>query len=90
MYILIDEDDINIAKFNQYEIVGSWNNWTKSIKLEDYNFSIVVETECKSIKVYIYIIDTNIIGHDIINIIDNKIDESCKVDDILIYKLINS
>ena len=54
MYILLDEDDINMAKINQYEIVGSWNNWTKSIKLEDYNFSMIVETECKSIKVYIY------------------------------------
>ncbi len=87
MYILLDEDDINIAIFNQYEIVGSWNNWTKSIKLEDYNFSMIVETEFKSIRVYIYKIDTTIIGQDIINIIDNKIDETCKVDDILIYKL---
>lgn len=57
MYILFDNEDINTDHLEQYEVYGSWNNWKKSIKLEDYNFSIIVESKHTCIKLYVYKID---------------------------------
>ena len=54
MYILFDHGDIDTERLEQYEVYGSWNNWKKSIKLEDYAFSIIVESTHACIIVYVY------------------------------------
>jgi hypothetical protein len=62
MYILFDHGDIDTERLEQYEVYGSWNNWKKSIKLEDYAFSIIVESIHACIIVYVYKINDE--SHD--------------------------
>ena len=54
MYLCFDNNDININNLELYEILGSWNDWKKSIRLTDYDFIV-------SENLYIYIIETNAI-----------------------------
>jgi hypothetical protein len=52
IYLCFDSNDININNLELYEIFGSWNNWKKSLRLNDYDFMV-------SENLYIYIIETN-------------------------------
>jgi len=55
IYLCFDSNDININNLELYEILGSWNNWEKPIRLTDYDF-------ITSENLYIYIIETNAIN----------------------------
>jgi hypothetical protein len=52
IYLCFDSNDININNLELYEILGSWNDWKKPLRLTDYDFIV-------SENLYIYIIETN-------------------------------
>ena len=54
MYLCFDNIDINTNNLELYEILGSWNDWKKPIRLTDYDF-------IASENLYIYIIETDAI-----------------------------
>ena len=55
IYLCFDNYDINLENLELYEILGSWNDWKKSLRLTDYDF-------ITSENLYIYIIETNAIN----------------------------
>ena len=52
IYLCFDNHDININNLELYELLGSWNDWKKPLRLNDYNFIV-------SENLYIYIIETD-------------------------------
>jgi hypothetical protein len=52
IYLCFDNYDINIKNL---ELLGSWNDWKKPLRLTDYDF-------ITSENLYIYIIETNFIN----------------------------
>jgi len=54
MYLCFDNIDINTNNLELYELLGSWNDWKKPIRLTDYDF-------IASENLYIYIIETDAI-----------------------------
>lgn len=52
IHLCFDNYDINIENLELYELLGSWNDWKKPLRLNDYDFIV-------SENLYIYIIETN-------------------------------
>jgi hypothetical protein len=55
IYLCFDNYDIKVENLELYEILGSWNDWKESFRLNDYDFIV-------SDNLYIYIIETNLIN----------------------------
>lgn len=66
IYLCFDNKDINTNNLELYEILGSWNDWKKSIRLTDYDFITsenlyiyIIETDAKNISYKIRLYNTN-------------------------------